>query len=97
MSGSRETYGNAEGVSAAAECSAGKLHLWPDLGIVEILEGKQPVPAGTTGDLVCTGICNRMMPLIRYRIGDRGCLDDRKKCSCGRTLPVFGLYRRSEG
>lgn len=85
----RETYGNAEGVSAAAECSAGKLHLWPELGITEVMEGDQPVPEGESGDLVCTGLANPMMPLIRYRIGDRARLASPGKCSCGRTLPIL--------
>ena len=26
------------------------------------------------GDLVCTGLLNKDMPLIRYRVGDRGAL-----------------------
>ena len=28
----RETYGMAEIVAAASECTAGKLHLWPEVG-----------------------------------------------------------------
>lgn len=85
----RETYGNAEGVSAAAECSAGRLHLWPEQGIVEVFNGDRPAPVGTTGDLVFTGILNPMMPLIRYRIGDRGRLASSCECPCGRTLPIL--------
>jgi len=59
----------AEIVAAASECESGKLHLWPEVGWVEILENNQPVPNGTAGDLVCTGLLNRDMPLIRYRVG----------------------------
>jgi len=85
----RETYGNAEVVSAGAQCAAGKLHLWPELGVVEVMAGDQPAAEGTAGDLVFTGITNPMMPLIRYRIGDRGHLSIATACSCGRTLPIL--------
>ncbi len=92
----RETYGLSEAVAAASECEAGKLHLWPEAGIVEVLEGDSPVRAGETGDLVCTGLFNADMPLIRYRVGDRGSLaaEGEAACACGRSLP---LLRSIEG
>jgi phenylacetate-CoA ligase len=86
----RETYGLAEAVVAASECTAGKLHLWPDAGITEVLDWQsdQPVPAGTTGRIVATGLLDPDMPLIRYETGDSGALDpDQGPCECGRTLP----------
>ena len=76
----RETYGMAESVAAASECQGGRLHLWPEVGSVEVV----------AGELVCTGLLNADMPLIRYRIGDRGALTASPPptaCSCGRTLP----------
>jgi phenylacetate-CoA ligase len=85
----RETYGNSEAVSAGAECAAGKLHLWPELGAVEVMDGDQPAADGTAGDLVFTAVSNPAMPLIRYRIGDRGRLSMATTCSCGRTLPIL--------
>jgi len=91
----RETYGLSEAVAAASECEAGRLHLWPEAGLVEVFEGEAPAPPGAVGDLVCTGLFNPDMPLIRYRVGDRGALalpDER--CPCGRTLP---LLARLEG
>ena len=85
----RETYGMAEIVAAAGECEAGQMHLWPETGIVEVLdESGDPVEAGITGDLVCTGLLNADMPLVRYRIGDRGALSPSTAvCTCKRTLP----------
>jgi phenylacetate-CoA ligase len=84
----RETYGMTELVAAASECAAGRLHQWPEVGWVEVLEGNQPVATGTLGDFVCTGLLNADMPLIRYRIGDCGRLSaDNHICDCGRTLP----------
>jgi len=86
----RETYGMAEIVAAASECEAGNLHLWPEVGIVEVLENGQPVPPGEVGELVCTGLLNQDMPLIRYRTGDRGALEPEDKiCPCGRKLPML--------
>lgn len=86
----RETYGMAEVAAMASECAAGRLHLWPEVGYVEVVQDDQPVLPGVTADLVCTGLLNDDMPLIRYRIGDRGCLTDRSEaCQCGRTLPVM--------
>jgi phenylacetate-CoA ligase len=84
----RETYGMAEKVAAASECEHGRLHLWPEAGRVEVLNGGSPVEAGGLGDLVCTGLLNDAMPLIRYRVGDRGAMDTGdSECPCGRTLP----------
>jgi phenylacetate-CoA ligase len=87
----RETYGMSEIVATASECTAGRLHLWPEAGWVEVIENGCLLPPGTSGDLVCTGLLNADMPLIRYRTGDRGALADEPGiCQCGRTLPVIG-------
>jgi len=84
----RETYGMAEGVAAASECEAGHLHLFPEMGSVEVRDENGPVLRGQPGEIVGTGIFNVDMPLIRYRVGDRAAetADDRP-CPCGRTLP----------
>lgn len=94
----RETYGMAEIVTAAGECEAGRLHLWPEVGWIEILADGSPVSPGNYGDIVATGLFNADMPLIRYRIGDRGALDiTTDACSCSRTLPVLaGIEGRSD-
>ena len=85
----RETYGMSEYAAAAGECEAGRLHLWPDVGIVEVVEDGQPVAAGSPGELVVTGLLNTDMPLIRYRVGDRGVLaPPGTSCECGRSLPI---------
>jgi len=86
----RETYGMAEIAAMASECTAGRLHLWPEVGWVEVIQDKQSLPYGASGDLVCTGLMNADMPLIRYRTGDRGTLaGGLETCQCGRTLPVI--------
>lgn len=87
----RETYGMAEIVVSAGECSEGSLHLWPEAGWLEVLDGGVPVERGVSGELVCTGFLNPDMPLVRYRVGDRGAMGDASAdCSCGRSLPLLG-------
>jgi phenylacetate-CoA ligase len=86
----RETYGMAEIVASASECNNGCLHLWPEVGSVEVFENNKPVDNDIPGDLICTGLFNVDMPLIRYRVGDRGSLGRVKEfCTCGRALPIL--------
>lgn len=80
----RETYGMAEIVAAASECEHGSLHQWPDTGIIELGTGD----SDDSSELICTGLVNADMPLIRYRVGDSGKLRD-KACACGRSLPLI--------
>ncbi|MBV6495246.1 MAG: phenylacetate--CoA ligase family protein [Acidobacteria bacterium ACB1] len=80
----RATYGMAEVVAAGGECEYGRLHQWPEAGIIE---SGTDVGDGLS-DLVCTGLMNADMPLIRYRVGDSGKVSN-EKCECGRTLPVI--------
>lgn len=91
----RETYGMAEIVTAAGECDAGRMHLWPDVGVVEVLRDDGVVASQGRGELVCTGLVNTAMPLIRYRVGDRAEVPAASDpCPCGRRLP---LLRSIEG
>ncbi len=80
----RETYGMAEIVAAGSECEAGSLHQWPEAGIIET----DATTGDDSADLICTGLINADMPLIRYRVGDRGRLSP-ENCRCGRTLPLI--------
>lgn len=86
----RETYGLSEMVCAMSECEEGKLHLWTEAGAAEILdENDQPVKRGETGRLVCTGLLNEAMPLIRYEVMDMAQFPEvEEACACGRNLPV---------
>jgi len=94
----RETYGMAEIVASASECEHGKMHLWPEVGHVEVMRENLPVPLGETGELVCTGLFNVDMPLIRYKVGDEGSLNASEEgCACGRSLPLLGkIYGRND-
>lgn len=79
-------YGSREVGDIAGECTEHRgFHVFPWLNYVEILdEDGAPVPDGVDGDIVVTCLTNFAMPLIRYRIGDRGALAPAGSCPCGR-------------
>lgn len=86
----RETYGMAEIVTAASQCQYGMLHLWPEVGELEIVDESGRTAQNEMGEFVCTGLLNVDMPLIRYRVGDRGAVGSANaSCSCGRSLPIL--------
>jgi phenylacetate-CoA ligase len=88
----RNTYGMAENVVAASECECGNLHLWPEVGFIEVFSDEDDTPTGEgkTGRIVGTSLLNGEMPLIRYETGDRGCLSEaRTECSCGRKMQIL--------
>lgn len=86
----RETYGLCEMVCAMSECEFGKLHLWTEAGVAELLDDDdRPVKQGAPGKLVCTGLLNEAMPLVRYEVMDRAQFAPTEyQCRCGRSLPV---------
>ncbi len=86
----RETYGMGEQVTAASECGSGALHQWPEIGHVEVIGDSGTIGESEFGDLVCTSLLNSDMPLIRYRVGDRGRLST-ESCECGRSLPTMEI------
>lgn len=86
----QETYGMAEAAVAASQCGAGRLHLWPEVGTLEVLNGNAAAPLGEFGEFIATGLLNADMPLIRYRTGDCGRLPATDtRCECGRSLPAI--------
>ncbi len=85
-----ETYGMAELVGSGNECRFGKMHLWSDVGLMEMMNENKVVGDSLSGELICTGLLNIDMPLIRYHVGDRGTLEQPgMSCACGRTLPIM--------
>ncbi|MBL8254324.1 MAG: phenylacetate--CoA ligase family protein, partial [Candidatus Competibacter sp.] len=83
-------YGCEEVGLIACECEqhAG-LHLNVDHLIVEFLrDDGTEAELGEEADIVVTDLINWGMPLIRYRVEDRGVRGDRK-CACGRGLPLM--------
>ena len=102
------TYGFTESKLAWAECpfppglESGGYHLYPDLGIIEIVDPKtgRVVPTGQPGEIVFTPLDARGTVVLRYRTGD--CIDGGLvygRCPhCGRALPrlVGKISRASE-
>jgi phenylacetate-CoA ligase len=74
----------------AAECEHGRLHEFSDNVVLELLgpDGR-PVPDGTPGEVVVTGLGNFVQPFIRYRLGDVAVRSRAQRCPCGRALPVL--------
>ncbi len=88
----RDTYGMAEIVAGASECQHNSLHLWPEAGIIEVMHNdrNELVSNGEVGRLICTGLLNKAMPLIRYEVGDRASIaNTNSMCACGRSLPML--------
>ena len=81
----RNTYAMGEIAGAASECSAGSLHLWPEVGWEELLDEREQVFGGPgEGQFVFTGLLNSDMPFVRYIVGDSGRFSAPGICSCGR-------------
>lgn len=86
-----DRYGSREVGDIACECEqhAG-LHVFPFGNYVEIVdEAGEVVPDGVEGDIVVTNLNNYAMPLIRYRIGDRGVMARAGGCACGRSGQIL--------
>ncbi len=87
-------YGLSEvtGPGVAVECPERRgMHVAEDHFLPEVVhpDTLEPVPPGTTGELVFTTLSKEGMPLIRYRTRDLTTLDP-APCPCGRTLVRLG-------
>ena len=78
-------------------CPTGVFHLQEELQILEIVDWEtgRPVPRGTMGRMLFTSLLSRVLPVVRYEIGDIGRMLDEDGCPCGRVQPRFELSGRS--
>lgn len=77
-------YGSYERVAAIGTCEKGSYHLLSDYSYVELL-GR----GDGTAELVGTAFYNKVMPLVRYKIGDLIVpASPDYRCACGRSFPV---------
>jgi len=84
-----EEYSTVENALFASECEQGRLHVSPDVSIIEILrEDGTPCKPGEIGEVVTTCLMRTYQPFIRYRLGDLAAWDD-EPCPCGRSMPVI--------
>jgi phenylacetate-CoA ligase len=94
-------YGLSEitGPGVAVECAERQgMHIAEDHFLPEIVDPKtlDPVPPGTTGELVLTTLSKEGMPLLRYRTRDLTTIDP-APCGCGRRLVRLGrIMARSD-
>ena len=99
-------YGSREVGDIACNCEKNQgLHIIPNIHYIEILDNRdKEVKAGEAGEIVITSLTNYSMPLIRYKIEDRGILS-KKECSCGRGFPLLekvegrvrSMFRNKQG
>lgn len=84
-----DSYGHMERTVAICECPAGRLHINPEYGVLEIGDD-MPGDDGNTlkGVAIGTGLHCFAMPLLRYETGDVIVYEARPgRCSCGRAMP----------
>ena len=63
-------------------------HVNADSVLMEFVgDGGEAVAFGERGRVVCTGLFNRVMPLIRYELDDV-VVPVNDECACGRSLPL---------
>lgn len=94
-----DEYRSSEVGWIAGECrEQNGLHIFADARLIEIVDDDgNPVPNGTQGIILMTDLTNRVFPMIRYQMGDRGTLRD-GLCPCGSTLPLMeGVDGRTDG
>lgn len=82
-----------------AHLEHGFYHLHADAMLLEVVDPLtlQAVAEEQTGEFLLTPLLPDHVPLLRYRIGDRGrMLHTVTKCACGSSMPVLELEGRVE-
>lgn len=80
-------YGHSEKCCLAGECEEkNNYHIFSEYGYVELLNDRneEATKEGESGEIICTGFNNYVMPFIRYKTGDIA-INTNITCSCGRN------------
>lgn len=77
-------YGSREVPNIGLQCAHGNFHVFSDLVKLE------SIPVDGEHRLLVTSLTNRVMPMIRYELGDLGRLQA-GQCSCGSPFPMMAL------
>jgi len=86
----RTNYYCNEVWAIAAECEHGGMHQFMDNVVLELVDDAgHPVPDGTPGHVIVTGLHNFVQPFIRYRLGDVAVRRAERGCPCGRSQPIL--------
>jgi phenylacetate-CoA ligase len=84
-----DLYGATEFPAIACECEAHDgLHILSDTYLVELLTEGRATSPGEVGEVIITDLENRVMPFVRYRIGDAA-RAAKRSCRCGRPFPLI--------
>ena len=78
-----DQYGCNDGGMMSQTCRRGRFHVAENVSILEILDGENPCPPGVEGDVTVTNLHARVLPFLRYQVGDRAVLGE-GPCPCGR-------------
>ncbi|MFA7156791.1 MAG: hypothetical protein WC123_03770 [Bacilli bacterium] len=83
-------YGSREFGNLACECEEHNgLHLSMERAVIEVVrDDGTDCSEGEVGEIVITDLDNKVMPFLRYRSGDMGCMG-KSKCACGRGLALL--------
>jgi phenylacetate-CoA ligase len=90
-----ELYGSTETMLIGTSCTAGTLHVEPELVHCEVLrlDGDAPAPAGEVGRLVVTTLGIEGSPLVRLDTGDA--VRVLPPCACGDERPGLVVLGRA--
>ena len=84
-------YGCTESGILAFQCSAGGMHAIPVAAWTEVVDASGNLKGPTEeGEIVVSDLFGSSMPLLRYRLHDRGTAGS-VLCDCGRDLPSLQI------
>jgi len=79
-----DEYGCSETDILAFDCEYGRRHIIAENVLLETINRQD----SGIGEILVTDLNNRLMPLIRYKLGDLGFIST-DTCPCGRGLPIL--------
>lgn len=83
-----ERYATREVGIMAQQCELGGWHINSEDVLLEVQDEHGAIHPSGSGRVLVTSLSNRLLPTIRYDLGDFADLTSRP-CACGRTLPTM--------
>jgi phenylacetate-CoA ligase len=85
-----DQFGSSEGCGNASPCELKSYHEDFEFGHLEMRSPEPRSDGLMTGELLCTGFTNPVMPLIRYAVGDAvSWYAAPRPCECGRASKLI--------
>lgn len=92
-----QTYSGCEYAFGGTEDLQKNMWLWPESGLLEVLTVNGNIQPYGQGAFLATGLVNKAMPLIRYKIGDSGTIEDPEITkSIGNMLRLTSIDGRTD-